>query len=83
MSNQLSGRPVNVDASKVVKLISLEVQDNRTPNDPDMHAATVEDLSVHGIPISVSPSAHGVLAVSQRFAERLFASEISRSHQAR
>ena len=38
MSNQLSGKPVNVDAFEVVELLSLEIEDSRTKDDRYMDA---------------------------------------------
>ena len=50
MSNQLSGKLVNVDAFEVVKLLSLEVEDSRTKDDRYVDATAVEYFSVHGWP---------------------------------
>jgi hypothetical protein len=47
MSNQFSGKLVNIDASQVVKLLSLEIEDGRAEDDRDADALAVEDVSVH------------------------------------
>jgi hypothetical protein len=54
MSNQLSGKLVNVDSFEIVELLSLEIEDSRATDDRDMNAAAIEDVSVHKIPISPS-----------------------------
>jgi hypothetical protein len=46
MSNQLSGKLVNVDAFEVVELLSLETEDNRTKDDRYVDATAVEYFSV-------------------------------------
>lgn len=50
MSNQLSGKLVNIDAFEVVKLLSLQIEDSRTKDDRYMDATAVEYFSVHGWP---------------------------------
>jgi hypothetical protein len=55
MSNQISGRLVNVNAFYVVELLSLEVEDSRAPDNRDMSATAVEDVSVHSFPLRLQP----------------------------
>jgi hypothetical protein len=55
--NELSGQFVNVDASKIVKLFTLEAENAGSADDRDMDAFAVEDISVHGNPIFASSSA--------------------------
>ena len=50
MSNQLSGKFVNVDAFEVVELLSRGIEDRRATDDRDVDATAVEYLSVHGWP---------------------------------
>jgi hypothetical protein len=50
MSNQLSGKLVDVDAFEVVELLSLEIEDSRTKDDRYVDATAVEYFSVHGWP---------------------------------
>jgi len=50
MSNQLSGKLVNIDAFEVVELLSLEIEDSRTKDDRYVDATAVEYFSVHGWP---------------------------------
>jgi hypothetical protein len=52
MSDQLTGKLVNVDASQVVELVSLEVEDSRSTDNRDVNATAVEDLSVHHFPFA-------------------------------
>ena len=47
MSNQLSGKLVNVDAFEVVELLSLEIEDSRTKDDRYVDATAAEYFSVH------------------------------------
>ena len=42
MSNQLSGKLVDVDAFEVVELLSLEIEDSRTKDDRYVDATAVE-----------------------------------------
>jgi hypothetical protein len=66
VSNQLSGKLVNVHASEVIDLLSLEIEDGRPKDDRYVDAMAVEYFSVHG-PTSLSrgPAAKAAL-VGQR-----------------
>ena len=56
MSNQLSGKLVNVEAFEVVELHSLEIEDSRAKDDRYVDATAVEYFSVHnGLPLRWSP----------------------------
>jgi hypothetical protein len=48
--NQLSGKLVNVHASEVIDLPSLEIEDGRAKDDRYVHATAVEYFSVHDLP---------------------------------
>src|SRR6202163_1981336 len=50
MSNQLSGKLVNVDAFEVVELLSLEIEDSGATDDRYLDATAVEYFSVHDWP---------------------------------
>ena len=50
MSNQLSGKLVNVDAFEVVELLSREIKDNRADDHRDVDTTAVEYFSVHDRP---------------------------------
>ena len=50
VSNQLSGRLVNVHASQVVDLLSLEIEDGRPKDDRYVDTTAVEYFSVHDLP---------------------------------
>ena len=50
MSNQLSGKLVNVDAFEVVELLSLGIEDSRAKDDRYVDATAVEYFSVHDWP---------------------------------
>src|SRR5260370_33556152 len=50
VSNQLSGKLVNVHASEVIELLSLEVEDGRAKDDRYEDATAVEYFSVHDLP---------------------------------
>jgi hypothetical protein len=50
MSNQLSGKLVNVDAFEVVELVSRDIEDSRATDDRDVDATAVEYLSIHDWP---------------------------------
>ena len=50
MSNQLSGKFVNVGAFEVVELLSREIEDNRANDHRDVDATAVEYFSVHDWP---------------------------------
>ena len=50
MSNQLSGKLVNVGAFEVVELLSRGIEDSRANDDRDVDAAAVEYFSVHDWP---------------------------------
>src|ERR1700736_4499211 len=50
MSNQLSGKLVNVDAFELVELLSLEIEDSRAKDDRYVDATAVEYFSVHDLP---------------------------------
>jgi hypothetical protein len=50
MSNQLSGKLVNVGAFQVVELLSRGIEDSRANDDRDVDAAAVEYFSVHDWP---------------------------------
>ena len=50
MSNQLSGKFVNVDAFEVVEPLSREIEDSRANDDGDVDAAAVEYFAVHDWP---------------------------------
>src|ERR1700726_5104612 len=47
VSNQLSGKLVNVHASEVIDLLSLEIEDGRPKDDRYADAPAVEYFSVH------------------------------------
>src|SRR5258708_26861709 len=57
MSDQFSGKLVNVDASKVVKLLSLEIEDGRAKDDRYVDTTAVEYFSVHDLPPIGGPAA--------------------------
>jgi hypothetical protein len=59
MSNQLSGKLVNVDAFEVVELLSLEIEDSRAKDDRYVDATAVEYFSVHDWPLPRWPPAMG------------------------
>src|SRR5260370_7027955 len=59
MSDQLTGKLVNVDASQIVELLSLEVEDCRATDNRDTSATAVEDVSVHHFPFAFSPRPRG------------------------
>src|SRR6202051_4364590 len=50
MSNQLSGKLVNVHASEVIELLSLEIEDGRAKDDRYVDTTAVEYFSVHDLP---------------------------------
>ena len=50
VSNQLSGKLVNVHASEVIDLLSLEIEDGRPKDDRYVDATAVEYFSVHDLP---------------------------------
>ena len=50
MSNQLSGKLVNVDAFEVVELLSLEIEDSRAKDDRYVDATAVEYFPVNDWP---------------------------------
>ena len=50
VSNQLSGKLVNVHASEVIDLLSLEIEDGRAKDDRYVDATAIEYFSVHGWP---------------------------------
>jgi hypothetical protein len=49
VSNELSGKLVNVHASEVIDLLSLEIEDGRPKDDRYVDATAVEYFSVHPI----------------------------------
>src|SRR3984893_10673854 len=55
VSNQLSGKLVNVHAPEVIDLLSLEIEDGRPEDDRYVDATAVEYFSIHDLP----PWAHG------------------------
>src|ERR1700737_2148991 len=57
MSNQLAGKPVNVHASEVIELLSLEIEDGRAKDDRYVDAPAVEYFSVHDLPPIGGPAA--------------------------
>ena len=62
MSNQLSGKLVNVDAFEVVELLSLEIEDGRAKDDRYVDATAVEYFSVHDRrPYRVAPATKAAL----------------------
>src|ERR1700688_285812 len=50
MSNQLSGKLVNVAAFEVVELLSLGIEDSRTNDDRYKGATTIEYIAIHDRP---------------------------------
>jgi hypothetical protein len=50
VSNQLSGKLVNVHASEVIDLLSLEIEDGRATDDRYLDATPGEYFSVHDLP---------------------------------
>ena len=46
--NKLSGQLVNVDAPKIVKLLTARAENAGSSDDRDMNALAVEDIPVHG-----------------------------------
>ena len=50
VSNQLSGKLVNVHASEVIELLSLEIEDGRAKDDRYVDTTAVEYFSVHDLP---------------------------------
>src|ERR1700722_18315487 len=69
MSNQLSGKFVNVDAFEVVELLSRGIEDSRATDDRDVDATAVEYLSVHGWPPIVACEGRQRLRLSVRDSE--------------
>src|SRR6202790_4212073 len=57
VSNQLSGKLVNVHASEVIDLLSLEIEDGRPKDRRYADAAAVEYFSVHDLPPIGGPAA--------------------------
>jgi hypothetical protein len=54
--DELSGQFVNVGAPKIVKLLTLKTENTGPPDRRDVDALAAENVSVHGNPISPSPS---------------------------
>src|SRR5258708_36601037 len=50
VSNQLSGKLVNVHASEVIELLSPEIEDGRAKDDRYVDTTAVEYFSVHDLP---------------------------------
>src|ERR1700737_923870 len=50
VSNQLCGKLVNVHASEVIDLLSLEIENGRPKDDRYVDATAVEYFSVHDLP---------------------------------
>src|SRR6266849_4305650 len=65
VSNQLSGKLVNVHASEVIDLPSLEIENGRPKDDRYVDATAVEYFSVHDLPPIEGPAAKAAL-VGQR-----------------
>src|ERR1700737_2687829 len=59
VSNQLSGKLVNVHASEVIDLLSLEIEDGRATDDRYVDATAVEYFSVHYLPPIEGPRGKG------------------------
>src|SRR3984893_5208999 len=57
VSNQLSGKLVNVHASEVIDLLSLEIEDGRPKDRRYADATAVEYFSVHDLPPIGGPAA--------------------------
>jgi hypothetical protein len=47
MSNQLSGKPVNVGAPEIVKFFASETENRRTDDSRYANTSAIEDISVH------------------------------------
>src|SRR6202040_3107178 len=60
VSNQLSGKLVNVHASEVIDLLSLEIEDGRAMDDRYVDATAVEYFSVHDLPPIEGPLRQGL-----------------------
>src|SRR5258708_5713367 len=59
VSNQLSGKLVNVHASEVIDLLGLETEDGRAKDDRYVDATAVEYFSVHDLPPIEGPCGKG------------------------
>src|ERR1700716_1205612 len=59
VSNQLSGKLVNVHASEVIDLLSLEIEDGRPKDDRYADATAVEYFPVHDLPPIEGPRGKG------------------------
>src|ERR1700737_4881253 len=57
VSNQLSGKLVNVHASEVIDLLSIEIEDGRPKDRRYADATAVEYFSVHDLPPIGGPAA--------------------------
>jgi len=73
--NQLSGKLVNVHASEVIDLLSLEIEDGRAKDDRYVDATAVEYFSVHDLPPIEGPRGKGCAcwaAIARQIALGLF-----------
>jgi len=73
VSNQLSGKLVNVHASEVIDLLSLEIEDGRAKD--DRYVDAVEYFSVHDLPPIEGPRGKGCAcwaAIARQIALGLF-----------
>ena len=75
VSNQLSGKLVNVHASEVIDLLSLEIEDGPAKDDRYVDATAVEYFSVHDLPPIEGPCGKGCAcwaAIARQIALGLF-----------
>jgi hypothetical protein len=66
VSDQLTEKLENVDASQVAEFLSLEVEDCRATDNRDMSATTVEDVSIHHFPFAFSLRGTASFSMSMR-----------------
>src|ERR1700730_7042407 len=78
VSNQLSGKLVNVHASEVIELLSLEIEDGRAKDDRYLDTTAVEYFSVHDLPPIGGPAASACASGSRATAPTT--GSLGRSH---